>query len=172
MKKHILAMAAFMTIMSFAMPLGGQAFAQTGTAQSVIHAGKSYMGTPYEYGSSRSSTSTFDCSDFVRQAFLDGAGIKLPSDSRAQADYVKRIGKYTTDWKRLKPGDIMFFTSYRGTNPSNYSGYSSQKITHDGIYLGNGKVLHTYSKQAGGVTISSIEGKHWEYRFVFGGSAL
>ncbi len=76
---------------------------------SVISSGKKYLGTPYEFGSSRSNTRTFDCSDFVRQAYLEGAKIKLPADSRKQGDYVKKNGTVTTDWRKLKPGDIMFF---------------------------------------------------------------
>lgn len=140
---------------------------------SVIQAGKSYLGTPYEYGSDRSNTLTFDCSDFVRQAFIDGAGITLPSDSRQQGDYVRKIGKTTTNWKDLKVGDLMFFMDYKGTSKSAYpSNTANQRISHAGIYLGDGKILHTYSKESGGVRIDSIENRHWEYRFIFGGSAL
>jgi cell wall-associated NlpC family hydrolase len=142
--------------------------------QNVIAAGKSYLGTPYEFGSSRFNTRTFDCSDFVRQAFKEGAGITLPSNSREQAAYVKRKGNTTRYWSKLKPGDIMFFMSYRGTDAADYRGIdkSKQRITHDGIYLGNGKILHTFSRSLGGVRIDSIDNKHWEYRFIFGGSAL
>lgn len=143
-------------------------------AQKVITAGKKYLGTPYEYGSSRSNTNTFDCSDFVRQAFLDGLGLKLPSDSRGQGSYVKSLGNAKTDWHNLKPGDLMFFMSYKGTSKSSYSGInkSTQTISHVAIYLGNGQILSTYSKESGGVRIDSIENRHWEYRFLFGGSAL
>ncbi|CAM3551221.1 MULTISPECIES: C40 family peptidase [Paenibacillaceae] len=141
---------------------------------SVISSGKKYLGTPYEFGSSRSNTRTFDCSDFVRQAYLEGAKIKLPADSRKQGDYVKKNGTVTTDWRKLKPGDIMFFMSYKGSKDSNYRGIdkSKERITHNGIYLGNGKILHTYSKKSGGVRIDTIEGKQWEKRFLFGGSIL
>ncbi|CAM3439877.1 SH3 domain-containing protein [Marinicrinis lubricantis] len=140
----------------------------------VIASGKKYLGTPYEFGSSRYNTSTFDCSDFVRQAFKEGAGITLPSDSRKQADYVKDKGNAVYNWENLKPGDLMFFMSYKGTSKSKYTGLnkSKQRITHVGIYLGDGKILHTYSKDSGGVRIDNIDGRHWEYRFVFGGSAL
>ncbi|TLS52812.1 NlpC/P60 family protein [Paenibacillus antri] len=143
-------------------------------AQKVIQAGKKYMGTPYLFGSDRSTTATFDCSDFVRQAFKEGAGIILPGNSRTQATYVKKIGKTTTNWKHLKPGDIMFFVSYNGTKATDYSKRtkSDPRITHNAIYLGNGKMLHTYSNKSGGVRVDSIAGKHWEYRFVFGGSAF
>ncbi|MDF2959026.1 MAG: hydrolase Nlp/P60 [Paenibacillus sp.] len=145
----------------------------SGTRGNIINAGKKYMGTPYEFGSDRSNTRTFDCSDFVRQAFKDGAGITLPSDSRGQGTYVKNIGKTTTNWRNLQPGDLMFFMSYKGTSKSSYpSDTSNQRITHVAIYLGDGKILGTYSKESGGVRIDSIEGRHWEHRFIFGGSAL
>ncbi|MBD2867943.1 C40 family peptidase [Paenibacillus arenilitoris] len=142
--------------------------------EKVIAAGMKYLGTPYEYGSSRSNTATFDCSDFVRQAFLDGVGIKLPADSRSQGAYVKNKGGAKTDWRGLKRGDLIFFMSYKGSKASAYAGVNkgTATITHDGIYLGDGQVLHTYSKESGGVKISSIEGTQWEYRFLFGGSAL
>lgn len=142
--------------------------------QAVIQAGKSYMGTPYEFGSDRSSTKTFDCSDFVQQVFEEGAGVSLPSNSRTQADYVKDNGSTTTNWENLETGDLMFFMSYKGSSASDYNGInkSTQRITHVGIYLGNGQILHTYSKDSGGVRIDSFEGTAWEYRFVFGGSAL
>ncbi|WP_017690228.1 SH3 domain-containing C40 family peptidase [Paenibacillus sp. PAMC 26794] len=148
----------------------------TGNAsvEKVIAAGMKYLGTPYEFGASRNSTATFDCSSFVRQTFIDALGIKLPADSRKQGAYVKAKGTVQTNWKNLKRGDLMYFMSYKGSSASSYSGVnkSTATITHTGIYLGDGKVLHTYSNAGGGVTTSDISGKHWEYRFLFGGSAL
>jgi len=147
---------------------------QASKVEAIIAAGNRYLGTPYEYGSDRNSTRTFDCSAFVRAAFRDGAKLTIPSDSRQQGDYVKAKGKTSTNWKQLKRGDLMFFMSYKGTKASAYSGINKSKatITHVGIYLGNGQILHTYSKESGGVRVDSITGKHWEYRFLFGGSAL
>ena len=142
--------------------------------EAVIAAGMNYLGTPYEYGSSRNDTSTFDCSDLIRQMFKDALGIVLPADSRGQGDYVRDKSSVTTDWRQLKRGDLMFFMDYKGTSASLYSGKKSfsDKISHAAIYLGDGKVLHTYSKDSGGVRTDSIAGKHWEYRFLYGGSAL
>lgn len=144
----------------------------TGSYEQAIAAGMTYLGTPYQYGSDRNSTAAFDCSAFTRRAFLDGMGIKLPADSRQQGNYVKQIGKTTTSWSQLKRGDLMFFSDYKGTSKSSYDKVDKSKagISHTGIYLGNGQVLHTYSKASGGVRIDSIQGKHWEYRFLFGGS--
>ncbi len=142
----------------------------------IIQAGMSYLGTPYEYGSSRFDTNTFDCSDFIRQSFLDGIGLKLPSDSRQQGDWVKEIygGQAITDWQQLNRGDLMFFMSYKGSDAADYSNVnkSTEEITHVAIYLGNDQVLHTYSVESGGVVVSNIQGTNWEYRFLFGGQAL
>ncbi|WP_434758352.1 C40 family peptidase [Paenibacillus amylolyticus] len=142
--------------------------------EKVIAAGMKFMGTPYKFGSDRDSTATFDCSSFVRRAFLNGLGVTLPADSRQQGDYVKGKGTVTTNWKNLKRGDLMYFMSYKGTSASAYNGINKSRatITHTGIYMGDGKILHTYSNAGGGVTISDIAGKHWENRFLFGGSAL
>jgi len=141
-------------------------------AQRVIDAGMRYLGTPYEFGSSRSNTSTFDCSDFVKQAYQDGIGQQLPGDSRSQASYVAAVGKTSTDWHQLKRGDLMFFMSYKGSGAASYAGIDKSKetVTHVGIYLGNGQVLHTYSQASGGVRIDSFAGTAWEYRFIQGGS--
>jgi cell wall-associated NlpC family hydrolase len=142
--------------------------------ENVIQAGMKYLGTPYEFGSSRYDTSTFDCSDFVKQAFREGAGVTLPGDSRAQGDYVKNNGPVTTDWHQLKRGDLMFFMSYAGSRPSDYASIdkSTQTITHVGIYLGDGQILQTYSVASGGVRIDTVAGSQWENRFLFGGSVL
>ncbi|NHN32325.1 C40 family peptidase [Paenibacillus agricola] len=152
---------------------GSSGGGSTSTRNAIIEAGKKYLGTPYEFGSDRSNTRTFDCSDFVRQAFKNGANITLPSDSRQQGQYVRDKGSIKTNWSSLQAGDLMFFMEYRGTSASAYpSNTSNQRITHVGIYLGDGKILHTYSKESGGVRIDSIDNKHWEHRFIFGGSAL
>lgn len=142
--------------------------------EAIIKAGLGYLGTPYEYGSNRSSTATFDCSDFIRRIFIKGANLTLPADSRQQGEYVKNKGNTTTSWRQLNRGDLMYFMAYKGTSASNYTGInkSIQRITHTGIYLGDGKILHTHSSKTGGVRVDSIAGKHWEYRFMFGGSFL
>ncbi|GIQ69758.1 hydrolase Nlp/P60 [Xylanibacillus composti] len=141
--------------------------------EDVIAEGKSYWGTPYEFGSNRNSTRTFDCSDFVRRSFIEAIGLYLPTDSRKQASYVKDLGNLVHSLNQLKRGDLVFFMDYQGSNRSDYAGINraKQRVTHVGIYLGNGEMLHTYSENSGGVRIDSIEGA-WEYRFLYGGSVF
>lgn len=152
----------------------GSSTASASDVEQIIAEGMRYIGTPYEYGSDRSTDATFDCSDFVKWIFSHEAGIELPSDSRGQGVYVKNKGAVSSDWRELKRGDLMFFMSYRGTSVSAYedSVKSNAEITHVALYLGDGKMLQTYSKDSGGVRIDTIDGTTWEKRFLFGGSAL
>ncbi|WP_281888475.1 SH3 domain-containing C40 family peptidase [Paenibacillus sp. YYML68] len=142
--------------------------------ESVISEINKYAGTPYEFGSERFDITTFDCSDLMQQSFWDATRVVLPGDSRGQGDYVKSMSPTTTDWKQLKRGDLMFFMSYAGASAADYASIHkpTQTITHVAIYLGDGNILHTFSPESGGVRTDSIVGRHWEYRFLFGGSAM
>ncbi|MFD0619403.1 C40 family peptidase [Paenibacillus sp. GCM10027629] len=142
--------------------------------EKVITTGKKYLGVPYEFGSDRNTTKTFDCSDFVRQAYKEALGIVLPSDSRKQGAWVKSNSTAKKSISSLKRGDLMFFMSYKGSKASNYNGVNkdTQRITHVGIYLGNNQILHTYSTKSGGVRIDSIQNTAWEHRFLYGGSVV
>jgi cell wall-associated NlpC family hydrolase len=141
--------------------------------ESVISAGMGYLGTPYEFGSSRYDTSTFDCSDFIRQIFMDGVNLKLPADSRQQGDWVKSNSTVVTSTSGLKRGDLMFFMDYKGNSASAYEGVDKSKarISHVAMYLGDGQVLHTYSVASGGVKVDKLSAS-WTNRFLFGGSVI
>ncbi|MDQ0899720.1 SH3 domain-containing C40 family peptidase [Paenibacillus sp. V4I7] len=142
--------------------------------EAVIAAGQVYLGTPYEFGSVRNDTTTFDCSDFIQTMFWDALRFSVPSDSQAQGNYVKSLGPVIQEWTNLKRGDLMFFSSYKGSRESDYDNVNvlTEPITHVGLYLGNGNMLHTYSVESGGVRTDTIAGKQWENRFLFGGSVL
>ncbi|MEK3770419.1 SH3 domain-containing C40 family peptidase [Paenibacillus sp. FSL R5-0887] len=139
----------------------------------VIAAGMGYLGTPYEYGSSRNDTSTFDCSDFIRQIFMDAANLKLPADSRQQGDWVKSNSTVVTSISNLKRGDLMFFMDYKGNSASAYEGIdkSTARISHVAMYLGDGQVLQTYSVASGGVRVDKLSAS-WMNRFLYGGSVI
>ncbi|GFZ98400.1 hypothetical protein GCM10008018_50820 [Paenibacillus marchantiophytorum] len=146
-----------------------------GIVENVIDTAMTYLGTAYEYGSNRADPSTFDCSDFTHWAYLYALGMDLPTDSRGQAAYVETFsGRKYTDVQLAQRGDLLFFISYRGNTAADYAGLdASQKvITHTGIYLGDGKIIHTASQKTGGVRIDQIFDNHLQYRFVVGGSVL
>ncbi|EJL20779.1 C40 family peptidase [Brevibacillus sp. BC25] len=122
----------------------------TNIADQVIKNGEKYMGTKYKYGSSSSTTSTFDCSSFTQRVFKE-AGITLPRDSRQQSTVGKSVSK-----SNLQKGDLIFMKASVTT--------SSDRITHVAIYAGDGKILHTYGSP--GVTYSKYDGTNWEKRTV------
>jgi cell wall-associated NlpC family hydrolase len=77
------------------------------------------VGAPYVWGSS--GPSGFDCSGLTRFAFA-AAGISLPHSSRAQFGLGVPVSR-----SELQPGDLVFFYS---------------PISHVGIYIGNGMMVH------------------------------
>ncbi|WP_418026581.1 SH3 domain-containing protein [Paenibacillus sp. JJ1722] len=140
--------------------------------EQVINTGMTYLGTPYEYGSDRNSTATFDCSAFTRQIFRQAVGIQLPADSRSQGEWIKQNSQPNTDMTTLKRGDLLFFTNYNASSGAYTSlDNSSQTITHVAVYLGDNKLLHTFSVAGGGVKVTDFS-KPWQDRFLFGGSVI
>ncbi|MCZ8512238.1 C40 family peptidase [Paenibacillus filicis] len=112
------------------------------TANNVIATGKRFMGVRYQFGAPSGSTKSFDCSSFTQYAFKQN-GINIPRSSRQQS----QVGTYVPR-SQLKPGDLVFFYS---------------PIHHVGIYMGNGKILHTFGK--GGVTISDLNSSWWSSHY-------
>ncbi|MFC5451175.1 stalk domain-containing protein [Paenibacillus aestuarii] len=116
-------------------------------ANDLLALGFKFLGTPYEFGASSDQTKTFDCSSFVRYLFKEALSIELPRVSYDQAQVGKEVGLAD-----LRKGDLLFFSA-RGLD-----------IGHVGIYAGDGKILHTYSKEEG-VHIEDFNDK-WKKRFV------
>ncbi|MDF2964486.1 MAG: hydrolase Nlp/P60 [Paenibacillus sp.] len=144
-------------------------------SENVIATAVSYFGTPYEYSSDREDPSTFDCSDFIHWTFLYSLGMDLPKDSRSQASYVQTYSRrYYTNIREAVRGDLLFFIGFDGTDPEQYryKDKSISNISHCGLYLGNGKMIHTASAATGGVRIDDVFDNHLEWRFVSGGSAF
>ncbi|RNB87808.1 gamma-glutamyl hydrolase [Brevibacillus fluminis] len=132
-------------------------------AQSVIKAGEKYMGTPYQYASSRSDKSTMDCSEFVMWAYKEGANIDLgKGGARSEYKKTKEISR-----SQLRPGDLVFFST-RAT--MKYDANDINRIGHVGIYVGDNKVLHTYGE--GGVKYSSMKSGWWNEHFVRAGRVI
>lgn len=110
-----------------------------------------FYGTSYRFGGN--SYHALDCSAFVQKVFRAN-GIELPRDSRAQARY-----GYKVNLSELKPGDLLFFKTYR------------QDVSHVGIYIGDGKMIHA-TRRGGGVKISSIYDPYYRQRFLFAKRAV
>ena len=77
------------------------------------------IGDRYVFGAA--GMTTWDCSGLTMRAFQT-AGVSLPHSSRAQYNYGKSVKR-----SELRAGDLVFF---------------GRPISHVGIYLGGGKMVH------------------------------
>ena len=118
----------------------------------VVKRAKSQLGAPYRYGS-ESPRSGFDCSGLMYWSFKDH-GATLPRSSRDQ--WALRDNKgHKQVWKKsnLQRGDLVFFnTSGRG-------------VSHVGLYIGDGKMVHTGSS-IGRVRIDRINESYYRQRYL------
>jgi peptidoglycan DL-endopeptidase CwlO len=94
--------------------------APSGLAGAVISAALAQVGVPYRYASSSPGVA-FDCSGLTHYAWAQ-AGVNLPRNSRAQSGVVTSVPV-----SQAQPGDLIFYYS---------------PISHVGIYLGGGQLVH------------------------------
>lgn len=113
----------------------------------MMRTASSQIGTPYRSGGCNPNTG-FDCSGFTTWVF-NRYGIHLPRSSREQYHIGKQVAK-----NKLRKGDLVFFRSRRG-------------ISHVGIYLENGKFIHSAS-HGKTVTISHLEEDYWRTHYAGG----
>lgn len=110
------------------------------TADKIVATAKKYIGVPYVWGGE--SPSGFDCSGFVQYVFK-AHGISLNRTCETQYKHGSYVSK-----SNLKPGDLVFFqNTYKAG------------ISHVGIYIGNGKFIHSSSSK--GVTISNLSSSYY-----------
>jgi cell wall-associated NlpC family hydrolase len=96
----------------------------------------------------RDPATGFDCSGFVRYVFAHAIGMQLPNNSASQ--FLAGLKVKRAD---MKPGDLVFFRTHGRRN-----------ISHVGIYISNGRFIH--SPSAGkSVEISSLDESYWAKHF-------
>ncbi|WP_437017132.1 NlpC/P60 family protein [Streptomyces sp. enrichment culture] len=83
------------------------------------------LGSPYVWGAT--GPNAFDCSGLVQAAYR-AAGVSLPRTTYSQIAAGRRVSR-----SELRPGDLVFF----------YTG-----ISHVGIYVGNGRMIHAPNPSA------------------------
>ncbi len=107
-----------------------------------------FMGMPYKRGgNSTEGDGGFDCSGFVRAMYEQTVGLLLPRKSEQQAAATQNIDK-----NELQPGDLVFFNTLK------------RAFSHVGIYVGNGKFIHS-PKPGAQVRVESMSTAYWDRRF-------
>ena len=123
-----------------------EAYSDATFAQLMQEAEK-YIGFPYVWGGSSPSTS-FDCSGFVCWAYTHSGVYNLPRTT-AQGIYNQCAPISRSE---AKPGDLVFFTR---------TYVSSSPVTHIGIYVGDGLMLHCGDP----IKYASIDTDYWTSKF-------
>ena len=111
----------------------------------MIAEAEKYLGYPYVWGGSSPSTS-FDCSGFVSWV-INHSGWNV---GRLGAQGLYNICTPVTS-SQAKPGDLVFFV---GT-------YDTPGVSHVGIYVGNGMMIHCGDP----ISYASINTSYWQSHF-------
>lgn len=106
---------------------------------------ESFLGTPYAKGGA--SKKGIDCSGFVGEVYKRYAGFILPHNTEKLFKLVKKVDK-----EKLGYGDLVFFSDF-GFSPS-----------HVGIYIGEGKFVH--SAEGYGVVVSSLDDERYRKSYI------
>ncbi|WP_150268512.1 C40 family peptidase [Paenibacillus tepidiphilus] len=129
-----------------AKPLRIQSLSDVDKGELVSYA-KKYLGTPYDFGAGTyEETKKFDCSSFTRHVFKK-FDVTLPRLARDQDNIGRRVSRSDLD-----VGDLIFFTV-----PGRFE--SDAVPGHVGIYIGDGKFIHTWGEP--GVQISNLDTGYW-----------
>ncbi|WP_328449110.1 NlpC/P60 family protein [Streptomyces sp. NBC_00386] len=103
----------------------GSTVAPNSRAAAAVAYAYAKLGSPYVWGAT--GPNAFDCSGLAQAAYRS-AGVSLPRTTYSQINAGRRVAL-----SELQPGDLVFF----------YSG-----ITHVGIYVGNGQMIHAPNPSA------------------------
>ena len=107
-----------------------------------------YIGYPYVWGGASPETS-FDCSGFVSYVFTNSG---VYNTGRLGAKGLRSLCRMVPD-DQTRPGDIVFF---EGTMGEGVAG-----VTHCGIYVGNGMMLHCGSP----IGYANLNDSYWRSHF-------
>ncbi len=126
------------------------ALTASSTADQVVDLALTYLGSPYVYGGS--SPKGFDCSGFTSYLYKQ-FGISLNRTCSGQLDNGTPVSM-----SELLPGDLVIFKKYAN---------SSQRASHVGLYIGDGKFIHA-STYGVGVIINRLSDAYYTTGFVGG----
>jgi gamma-D-glutamyl-L-lysine dipeptidyl-peptidase len=112
-----------------------------GSEAGLVATARRFLGVPYLWGGM--SAQGVDCSGLVSQVYW-AHGITLPRDADMQFD---DPGAAPVERAQLRPGDLVFF--------------GKTKITHVGMYVGEGRFINATTYTAPMVREDSLDDPHW-----------
>ena len=111
--------------------------------ENCITLAKKFLGVTYTWGGM--SSFGYDCSGFM-EMLIRHRGILMPRDAALQAGW---SGAVKVERNELQPGDLLYF------------GASTARITHTGMYIGNGEFIHDTTNTHPMVQISRLDDQPW-----------
>jgi LysM repeat protein len=127
-------------------------FSASSLIESVIKYGKSFLYTPYHFGSSNGLS--FDCSGFTSYIY-NSFGYKLDHSSAGQANQFPAV-----DRNHIKVGDLVYFSGHKRSK--NRIGHVGMVVTanEDGTF----EFIHAATSK--GITISSSQEPYYAQRYI------
>ena len=110
----------------------------------ILATANTFIGRPYLWGGA--SPKGMDCSGFTKTVYYLN-GLVLPRDASQQVTAGEEVPTDST-LTNLVPGDFLFFGRKATTD-------QKEKITHVGIYIGDGRMIHSGADNPG-VRIQSL----------------
>ncbi|CEN89282.1 SH3-domain-containing protein [[Clostridium] sordellii] len=115
-------------------------------AQAIINLAKAQLGKPYVWGAE--GPNAFDCSGLTYYVYGQN-GVSLPRTAREQSNVGTTISQ-----SQLQPGDLIFSSTD-----------GSGRVTHVGIYIGNGQMIHA-PQEGDVVKVTNSNSSYWQSTFV------
>ena len=167
-----------------ALPDGRHGFAQRGDLQNepqppalnsacIVEQALLHEGSPYLWGGR--STYGIDCSGLVSNAY-GACGVTVPRDAHQQFEWeaMRPVGPPVAETIReLQAGDLLFFVSADAPPVSAQSPADQPagkppgkpKITHVGVYIGDGQFIHATTSERPTVHKSELREAGWLKRW-------
>jgi hypothetical protein len=123
-----------------------KSYSKTRLRDNLLRTADSFIGVPYRWGG-ESAEEGFDCSGFTMTVYQLN-GLELPRSSISQWNVGQFVGR-----RELKKGNLVFFRTA-----------GNGRISHVGIYDGNGQFVHAPGK---GKTVrrSSLNNRYYKKRY-------
>jgi cell wall-associated NlpC family hydrolase len=124
-----------------ANPRGPFAKISLSQRDSIIESAKEQIGIRYKWAGINPEKG-LDCSGFVKYVFAK-LGVELPHSSKELATLGGSIARDTAE---MRPGDLLVFGK-------------GKRISHVGIYVGDGKMIHASSRSGAVVEASVVKAR-------------
>jgi cell wall-associated NlpC family hydrolase len=127
-------------------PVAGPAVPPAAIQERIVATARRFLGSPYRYGKA-SQQDGFDCSGLTMTVYRLN-GLELPRTSADQFYSGQPVGKH-----ELQAGDLVFFATGK-----------SQRVSHVGIYSGQGQFIHAATREKS-VRTSSLSNGYFKTRY-------